>query len=1576
MSLIDQLREGRLIAYRAAPGDIQEHFGIEETVLAGGYGYRQVMELVQNGADAILEHQQENGGQRDEQARITVALIDKWLYVANTGAPLSTDGAKALLQSHSSPKRGNQIGRFGIGFKSLLRLGGRIDLISRSMSMRFDPDKAREMIRREFSLPDDVPVPALRIAWDLDGDAEREADPVLGEFRWATTIVRAEIRNEMMLSHIREEMEKFPGAFLLFLPVAVRLVMDFREGEPRCLERLPDGENSVLLDGEESSRWRVIERPVHVTDPAAISDATHLHARDKVPIAWAVPLEAKREEAGRFWAFFPTETPTRMPGIVNAPWKLNSDRKALIDGEWNRLLMREIAGMISEELPKISAPDDPAKPLDAFPRRLERQDELAATLVGELWKMLADTAIVPDANGTLRFGRELNRPPIDDFELAEEWMDLAGTDARKLLVHPSSLSGNRKGRLEELAQHIAELGEERDEHPCLGRLSAAAWLHKIATTDTANALKVLAVTESYADKIQQQQWRQERGEFEIILAECGKLCRVDSSVIAPNGTVTPNQLPVHSKLLEDEAGLRILTDVLGIGRLDDGKWRELLQQTLAATSTKYQPVVPAACFKLWELLRASPVEVRDSFLQKHSDVMPLKRRDGEWRHRGAVLSPGRVVAAEDEVNQGVLFDAVFHKSDADLLKFIGVSEFPTGQFGPDEFQKVAGPDKNLLSEWLDKIRDDFRSGITDGPKPQAGCLNPEPLALPFGWILPRLLSGRANGRATEFLLDVAMDRPDMLLPVEFGHDTRKDTYPSIQVAHPFRWMLCNYGSLELFSEVVPVKAILKRIDNPVLERLPGWIKIKSKLSRIIEKIEVECGSEEIEQFWSAMAKGLVSVDTLDQPWLRELWDGMAADHLVPSSLPSASGSVPVTEAHYTTSRDLARHARSAGLVVAEVSVETGKVWKSMGAKGLDDLFVLEWDEGTERDTLLVQAVPEVFDVLKEGAAEAALCRTVSGLNIRFGEKAGGVACVMWDGVLHQDLDKLQSITRSERLRQILTEIENAGWLKTTAKDALELIADTQVDTLRTKVAAGGDLPERLLRAVGGRLLELRQAIGESACRALGEVSSGRQLSELTMALLGPLVLQRLVGCLREEGLKPPYRWGTAEARNFVSQLGFPEAFAAAAESKRDPELIVSGPIQLPPLHDFQEEVVDGLRSLVQSGDGRRRAVVSLPTGGGKTRATVQAAVELILVPPSKRRSVLWIAQTDELCEQAVQAFRQVWANVGQESTNLRIVRLWGGHRSPVRSDDGLPVAVIASIQTLNSRVGQEELAWLSEPGLVVIDECHHAIAKSYTGVLRWLDAESPRAGGFSGKEPPVIGLSATPFRNSCDDDESLRLAKRFDQRWLPGNQEHLYRDLLNRGILAQAEHEELKTDAPISEELLQGLDGLEADSIQIENILERINHQLANNQARNDLLVETIATSEASSILCFANSVSHSEELAARLCVMGIKAAAISGETPRAARRYFLAMFQTGEIRVLFNYAVLSTGFDAPKTDMLLISRQIMSPVRYMQMVGRGLRGIANGGTERCRIVTVMDNLGRFEARHPFHYCARFFSEQ
>ena len=72
------------------------------------------------------------------------------------------------------------------------------------------------------------------------------------------------------------------------------------------------------------------------------------------------------------------------------------------------------------------------------------------------------------------------------------------------------------------------------------------------------------------------------------------------------------------------------------------------------------------------------------------------------------------------------------------------------------------------------------------------------------------------------------------------------------------------------------------------------------------------------------------------------------------------------------------------------------------------------------------------------------------------------------------------------------------------------------------------------------------------------------------------------------------------------------------------------------------------------------------------------------------------------------------------------------------------------------------------------------------------------------------------------------------------------------------------------------------------------------------------------------------------MCLSGVPAASIYSDTDVAVRQYFIRQFLGGGIKVLANYQVLATGFDAPKTETIVISRPVFSPVRYMQMSAAG----------------------------------------
>ena len=105
-----------LRVYATSPTRVDEDAGQEMNLAHGGYGKRQILELVQNGADAMRGWA---GG------RIEVVLTNEALYCANQGEPVTTEGIRALMHAHLSPKRDAEIGRFGLGFKSVLGVSDR-----------------------------------------------------------------------------------------------------------------------------------------------------------------------------------------------------------------------------------------------------------------------------------------------------------------------------------------------------------------------------------------------------------------------------------------------------------------------------------------------------------------------------------------------------------------------------------------------------------------------------------------------------------------------------------------------------------------------------------------------------------------------------------------------------------------------------------------------------------------------------------------------------------------------------------------------------------------------------------------------------------------------------------------------------------------------------------------------------------------------------------------------------------------------------------------------------------------------------------------------------------------------------------------------------------------------------------------------------------------------------------------------------------------------------------------------------------------------------------------------------------
>ena len=362
-------------------------------------------------------------------------------------------------------------------------------------------------------------------------------------------------------------------------------------------------------------------------------------------------------------------------------------------------------------------------------------------------------------------------------------------------------------------------------------------------------------------------------------------------------------------------------------------------------------------------------------------------------------------------------------------------------------------------------------------------------------------------------------------------------------------------------------------------------------------------------------------------------------------------------------------------------------------------------------------------------------------------------------------------------------------------------------------------------------------------------------------------------------------------------------------------------------------------------NGSKRLVIHLPTGSGKTRTANELLSERI--NSGKPGSlIIWICHSVELCSQAESSLVRLLKYRLQRQVN--IIPFYGNAKD-ISIDATMPNVMYTTYGKLSAYRKKFSVQDLSNRStLVVVDEAHKVLAETYSDLVTDLVS----------LDSDLIGLTATPGRGNTDNHVMNKALSAYFYSnlvsYMEINAGNLFNILVKENYLAEIDHEVLSHSGSFNldnEDLIKFNKTGFMSSEALGN--------LSSNFERNDEIIGRISQlirQNAKRILVFASSTEHAKILLALMGYRKLKAKLVLGETPMQERQHIYKDFKEGELNIIVNFGVLTTGFDEPKLDVCLIARPCSSPVLYSQMVGRALRGEKNGGNKKNKIIDVSDN--------------------
>lgn len=345
------------------------------------------------------------------------------------------------------------------------------------------------------------------------------------------------------------------------------------------------------------------------------------------------------------------------------------------------------------------------------------------------------------------------------------------------------------------------------------------------------------------------------------------------------------------------------------------------------------------------------------------------------------------------------------------------------------------------------------------------------------------------------------------------------------------------------------------------------------------------------------------------------------------------------------------------------------------------------------------------------------------------------------------------------------------------------------------------------------------------------------------------------------------------------------------------------------LREHQEEALASLAKMRE--EGKTIALVQGATGSGKSAIGVLDAKTI-----GKR--TLFLAHTKELVEQGAKNFEALWKDVS-------VGRFYESFH------DTDTHVVCGSIQSIIRNLDQFKP---DDFDYLIIDECHHASAKSYTKILTYFRPKF------------TLGLTATPERADGADllEVFQDVAHKLD-----------IKEAVETGVLCPVRCIRVKTNVNMSD---VRINGFKYNSLDLEQTIMI--------PGRNQLIVDTyMEYAQGKSTVIFCTSVNHANTIAEMLRERGVRAEAVSGSTKTPIRKQVLKDYADKKIQVLCACDLLNEGWDSPITEVLFMARPTMSKTIYMQQLGRGMR--THEGKDFLMVFDFVDNANMFNCPYSLH---------